>query len=69
LFLSGESGMKRVDAGARTQAQRFGVVRNELMRRIRPVCEDMPDDLFIEMIERMAAVQIKYELKDAYAAD
>jgi hypothetical protein len=38
------------------------------MRRIRPICSDMPDELFLELIERMAAVQLKYELTEPRVA-
>ena len=31
---------------------------------MRTVCPTMPEDPFFEMIERMAAVQLKYELLD-----
>ena len=29
---------------------------------MRPVCASMPDELFHEMIDGMAAIQLKYEL-------
>jgi len=47
----------------RARADRLGVIRGELLRRIRPICSRMPQDLFIEMVESMAAIQLKYELK------
>jgi hypothetical protein len=68
-FLRLESRMGRKDTAARTQDQRFDLIRKELMRRMRPVCQNMPDALFLDLIERMATVQIKYELKGTQAAD
>ena len=61
--------MKQHDVGARAHEVRLQVIRAELVRRIRPVCADMPDDLFLELIESMAALQLKYELKEAVAGD
>jgi hypothetical protein len=60
--------MNRYEVGTRTHNARLGVIRAELIRRIRPVCETMPDDLFFEMIDGMAAVQLKYELKETRVA-
>ena len=56
-----------VDKGItdRARAERFAVIRMELLRRIRAVCGDMPDELFLEMVDGMAAVQLKYELNDS----
>lgn len=51
----------------RAQDERLEVIRAELLGRIRPVCRDMPDELFLEMIEAMAAIQLKYELRDGLA--
>ncbi|HEX8904601.1 MAG TPA: hypothetical protein VF771_07150 [Longimicrobiaceae bacterium] len=51
----------------RARAERLDVIRNDLLRRMRPLCAGMPEDLFIELVESMAAVQLKYEMRDAPA--
>lgn len=48
--------------GQRAREERLEDIRTELRRRIRSVCPDMPEELFFEMIDRMAAIQLKYEL-------
>ncbi|MDB4893015.1 MAG: hypothetical protein JWL61_4870 [Gemmatimonadetes bacterium] len=48
--------------GQRARDERLEVIRGELRSRIRPVCSDMPEELFFEMIDGMAALQLKYEL-------
>ena len=50
------------DAAERVRAERFAVITKELRHRLRPVCATMPDDLFHEMIDEMAELQLKYEL-------
>ena len=50
------------EMGQRARDERLEVISSELRRRIRPVCPDMPEELFFDMIERMAAIQLKYEL-------
>jgi hypothetical protein len=50
------------EMGQRARDERLEVITTELRQRIRPVCPDMPEELFFEMIERMAAIQLKYEL-------
>ena len=35
----------------RARAERLGVIRGELTKRIRPICREMPHELFLEMIE------------------
>jgi hypothetical protein len=50
------------EMGQRAREERLEVIRGELRTRIRPVCRDMPEELFFEMIDRMAAIQLKYEL-------
>ena len=49
------------ETGQRARDERLDLIAAELRRRIRPVCRDMPEELFFEMIERMAAIQLKYE--------
>lgn len=50
--------------GQRTRTQRLDRIIAELIRRIRPVCATMQEELFLEMVERMALIQLKYELLD-----
>lgn len=47
----------------RACSERLTIIRSELLRRIRPVCTRMPQDLFLELVESMAAIQLKYELR------
>jgi hypothetical protein len=49
---------------ARARAERLSLIRDELLPRIRPLCLDMPNDLFLELVEAMAEVQLKYELHE-----
>jgi hypothetical protein len=51
----------------RARAERLGTIRDELLERIRPVCSRMPRDLFLELVESMAAIQLKYELRTSPA--
>ena len=57
--------MAYIDITDRARAERLGTIRAELLERIRSVCRDMPHDLFLEMVESMAAIQLKYELRTA----
>jgi hypothetical protein len=50
------------EMGQRARNERLEVIRAELRGRIRPVCRDMPEELFDDMVDRMAAIQLKYEL-------
>ncbi len=50
----------------RARTERLGSIRADLMRRIRPVCREMPQDLFLELVETMAGIQLKYELRNAH---
>jgi hypothetical protein len=47
----------------RARTERLAVIRRELVERIRPVCGGLPQDLFLELVESMAAIQLKYELR------
>ena len=47
----------------RARTERLGVIRAELLQRIRPMCSEMPHDQFLEMVENMAAIQLKYEMR------
>lgn len=60
--------MKHRHGKVRAQDDRLNAIREELVRRIRPVCADMPDGLFFELIDSMAAIQLKYELKEPRVA-
>ena len=51
-----------VDTGQRARTDRLAIIADELRVRMRPVCASMPDELFHEMIDGMAAIQLKYEL-------
>lgn len=53
----------------RAKGERLRLIRDELMRRVRPVCIDMPDDLFMELVDAMAAVQLKYEMHEGVMAN
>lgn len=52
----------------RAQDRRLDAIRQELIRRIRPVCPDMADEFFLDLIESMAAIQLKYELDGSRVA-
>jgi hypothetical protein len=52
------------DITERARAERLRLIRDELRRRIRPVCPDMPDDLFMELVDTMSTVQLKYEMHE-----
>lgn len=52
------------EMGRQARDERLDLISAELRRRIRPVCSGMPEELFFEMIDRMAAIQLKYELLD-----
>jgi hypothetical protein len=60
-----ELNMSHKEIGDRARAERLETIRAELLRRIRPLCMAMPDELFLEMVETMAAIQLKYELTDS----
>ncbi len=47
----------------RARSERLSSIRAALLERLRPVCEGMPREQFIEMVEGMAALQLKYELQ------
>jgi len=55
------------DITDRARAERLETIRDELLVRIRPVCSRMPQDLFLELVESMAAIQLKYELRTSPA--
>ena len=47
----------------RARADRLEFIRSELVSRLRPVCTAWPDHLFSEMVDAMAAIQLKFELE------
>ena len=55
--------MAHIEIGNQARAERLEVIRAELVRRVRPFCTAMPDELFLEMIDSMADIQLKYELQ------
>ena len=59
--------MANMKTGDRARAERLAVIRTELVIRVRPFCTAMPDELFLEMIETMAEIQLKYELHGSTA--
>lgn len=52
------------DISDRARADRLADIRTGLVRRMRGVCLDTPDELFQELVDRMALVQLKYELHE-----
>jgi len=60
--------MTRSDITDRARSERLMTIRSELHERIRPVCPEMPQELFVEMVESMAAIQLKYELRNGHEA-
>jgi len=57
------------DIARRATAERLRLIRDDLLVRLRPVCTTVPHDAFLEMIEGMAALQLKYEMQETdYAA-
>jgi hypothetical protein len=56
--------MAREEISARAREERYRLIRAELLERLRPVCQSMPNDLFVEMIESMTAVRLKYETQN-----
>ena len=37
-------------------------MREEIALRLRPICEDWPDERFSSLVERIAAITLKYDL-------
>jgi hypothetical protein len=52
------------DPLARLREQRLLEIRNALTPRLRPIFPDMPDDLFHELVDRMAEIQSRDEQQD-----
>jgi hypothetical protein len=57
--------MLRTEITNRARSERLSSIRAELLVRLRPICSGMQQDRFLEMVETMAAVQLKYELRNA----
>ena len=58
--------MAYIGSSDRARTERLDLIRAELVARIRPVCREMPQDLFLEMVDTMAVIQLKYELRNAH---
>lgn len=52
------------DPLARLREQRLHEIMNGLSPRLRRLFPEMPDDLFFEMVERMAEIQSRDEQQD-----
>jgi hypothetical protein len=52
----------------RARNERLGNIKEELRTRLRPLCLTMPNEMFYEMIDSMASIQLKYELELPLAA-
>jgi hypothetical protein len=52
------------DPLARLREQRLHEIMNGIRPRLRRLFPDMPDDLFFEMVERMAEIQARDEQQD-----
>ena len=52
------------DPLARLREQRLHEIMNGITPRLRRLFPDMPDDLFFEMVERMADIQARDEQLD-----
>ena len=61
--------MRDHSLGQQSRDDRLERIASELRHRMRPVCPDMPDERFLDMVERMAAIQLKYELREQRSAD
>ncbi len=48
----------------RARADRLDLIRDALLLRIRPHCPAMPQDLFLELVESMAELQLRYEMDE-----
>jgi hypothetical protein len=56
--------MTRENNSARAREERYHAIRAELLVRLRPICASMPQDQFLEMIESMTSIRLKYEIRD-----
>ena len=55
--------MRIAELTSHARVMRLKSLEAELRRRLRSSCAEMPDDQFQELVERMAALQLKYELR------
>jgi hypothetical protein len=55
--------MTHTELSERARSERLRSIRTELLERLRPVCRGMAQDQFFEMVESMAALQLKYEIR------
>jgi hypothetical protein len=42
--------------------ERQAIVRADIVRRLRTVCADLPEEEFLRLVEQMVARQLKYEI-------
>jgi hypothetical protein len=47
------------------RSERLVELKNEIARRLRAVCQHMPDDEFETLVERAARIELKYEQSTA----
>ena len=52
------------DPLARLREQRLHEIMSDLSPRLRPLFPDMPDDLFHDLLQRMAEIQSRDEQQD-----
>lgn len=45
----------------RDASQRLEALIRDMSIRLRPLCADWPDDVFAEMVNRLAQITLKYE--------
>ncbi|MEO7857813.1 MAG: hypothetical protein ABIU76_12500 [Gemmatimonadaceae bacterium] len=55
--------MRIAELTLHARAERLEHIEAELRQRLRPSCTEMPADQFQELVERMASLQLKYELR------
>ena len=51
-------------SGKRARVERLEMITDALRKRMRPLCADMSEEAFHDLIERMAEVQLRYETRD-----
>jgi hypothetical protein len=47
------------DLAERQRAEFLEQMRHELIPRFRPICEDMPEDVFLDLINRLAQARLR----------
>lgn len=67
MSISPQAQLEREDPAATDKAladlhaQREQTVRDDVARRLRPVCADLPEDDFMELVRQIAERQIRQE--------